>query len=96
MEASRTTTGVGPVGLVIRGGFLMRLIGIAPSRQAVAVFGLIGLALFLVGTFWLSMGKTRSAYAQRFACALSYAGLMGALGVYAFLAVVPDTNSAMR
>jgi len=77
---------------VVHGGFLMRLIGIPPSRQWVATFGLIWLVLFFVGAWWLSSGRAKSAFAQRFACAFSYAGLMRALGVYAFLAVVPDTH----
>jgi hypothetical protein len=86
-------TGIGPEGLVLRGGFLMRLIGISPSRQWVAIFGLIWLAVFFLSAWWLSSGNAKSAFSQRFACALSYAGLMGALGVYAFLAVVPDAHS---
>ena len=83
-------SGVGPEGLVLHGGFLMRLIGFPPSRQWVAIFGLIWLICFFLAAWWLSSGKARSAFAQRFACALAYAGLMGALGVYGFLAIVPD------
>jgi hypothetical protein len=89
-------SGVGPEGLVVRGGFLMSLIGIKPSRQRVAIFGLIWLAFFFLGAWWLSSGGAESAFAQRFACALSYAGLMGALGVYAFLAVVPDAHATIK
>src|SRR5882724_9573517 len=48
--------------------------------------------VFFLGAWWLSSGGAESAFAQRFACALSYAGLMGALGIYAFLAVVPDAH----
>lgn len=69
----------------------MQLFGVTSSRQTVAIFGLVWLALFLLGAFWLSMMKSQNPFAQRFACAISYAGLLGALGVYAFLAVVPDT-----
>jgi len=45
-------TGIGPNGLVLHGGFLMRLLHISPSRQWVAIFGLIWLALF----FWEPSG----------------------------------------
>jgi hypothetical protein len=86
-------TGIGPKGLVLRGGFIMRLLKIKPSRQWVAIFGLIWLAFFFLGAWSLSSGAAHSAFAQRFACAISYAGLMGALGVYAFLAVIPDSKS---
>jgi hypothetical protein len=85
-------TSIGPKGLILHGGFLMRLLGIAPSRQWVAIFGLIWLALFFLGAWWLSSGKAKTGFAQQFGCALSYAGLMGALGVYAFLAIVPDVR----
>ncbi len=78
---------VGPEGLVSRGGYLMRLLSIEPSPQRVALFGLVWLAFFFLGAWCLSSGKARSAFAQRFACAAAYAGLMGALGTYAFLAV---------
>ena len=86
-------TGIGPKGLVMKGGLLMRVFGIHPTRQWVAIFGLIWLVLFFFGAWWLSSGNALNPFAQRFACAISYAGLMGALGVYAFLAVIPDAKA---
>jgi len=83
--------GVGPSQLVLKGGFLMQLLHIPSSRQRVAVIGLIWLCLFLVCAGLASSQRLKaSSFVAKVNYGLAYAGLMSALGVYAFLAVASD------
>jgi hypothetical protein len=87
-------TGVGPSHLVEGGGFLMQLIGITSSRQRVALVGLIWLCVFLLCAFMASSSWLKAnSYQAKVNYMLAYAGLMSALGVYAFLAVCPETKN---
>ena len=83
--------GVGPSRLIRKGGFLMQLLHIRSSRKRVAVIGLLWLCLFLLCAYLASSGRLGiNSFAAKVNYALAYAGLMSALGVYAFLAVFPD------
>jgi hypothetical protein len=83
--------GVGPLQLIRDGGFVMQLLHIHSSRQRVAVIGLAWLCLFLVCAYLASSGRLKNnGFAAKLNYALAYAGLMSALGVYAFLAVSSD------
>lgn len=84
-------TGVGPSRLIHDGGFLMQLLGIASSRQRVALIGLVWLCVFLNCSYLASSGRLKvNSYGAKVNYMLAYAGLMSALGVYAFLAVSPS------
>lgn len=79
-------TSIGPQGLMQGGGFLMRLFRAVPSRQTVALFGLVWLAVFFLSAFILSRPWLESAIVQCFLYAIAHCGLMASLGVYVFLA----------
>jgi hypothetical protein len=84
-------TGVGPSRLIHDGGFLMQLAGIASSRQRVALIGLVWLCVFLFCSYLASSGYLKAnGYQAKVNYMLAYAGLMSALGVYAFLAISPS------
>lgn len=82
--------GIGPSRLIRKGGFLMQMCQIRSSRQRVAVIGLVWLCVFLVCAYLATSGIFDDRFAAKVNYALAYAGLMSALGVYAFLAVKPD------
>lgn len=78
---------VGPKGLIKKGGFLMRLFKIKSDFDRVAVISLFWLGLFLVCQIILKYAQWQDAFWSYWLYALSYAGLMGVLGVYIFIAI---------
>lgn len=80
-------TSIGPSGLIQNGGFVMRLLNIPSSHEVVSLFGLIWLMLFLVCASVLHSKKLHNDFWVYPLYGVGYAALMGAIGVYAFLAV---------
>lgn len=83
---------VGPSGLINKGGFLMRLFKLESSRQKAALFGLVWLLIFLLAAYVINEGHTTSDFSTHLIYGIAYAGLMSSLGVFAFLAAVPETK----
>ena len=85
-------TSVGPRGLLERGGFVMQTFGIRSTKQRVALIGLCWLMLFMGCSYVLSSHVALDSFFARLLYCLQSAGLMSALGVYAFLAAIPETT----
>ena len=76
---------LGPRGLVEEGGFLMRILGLKPSVQMTALFGLLWLGLGSLAGFMVHINYFESTFLDRLCFGIGWGGLTAAIGVFVFI-----------